>query len=95
MSAENEAISTITKVIRTACERIIAKASFDKTVRGIVVGVPNKNSDSLLYTVQVNGGRYEVPNYSGTKLNIGKSVLVLIPCNKYENMCIINSCTSM
>ncbi len=90
MSAENDAIKTMTKVIKTACDRIVAKAKYDKTMRGVVVGVPNDNSS--LYVVQVNGGKYDVPNYSGKQLKVGNGVFVLVPCNNYADMFILAKC---
>ncbi len=90
MSAENDAIQTITKVIKTACERIVATAKYDKTMKGVVVGLPNNNSS--LYTVQVNGARYDIPNCTNRELFMGSAVYVLSPCNNYANMFILAKC---
>ena len=90
MSAESDAIKTMTKVIKSACERIVAKAKYDKTVRGVVVETPSDNSN--LFVVQVNGGRYPIPNYSNNTLRVGNGVMVLIPCNNYADMFILAKC---
>lgn len=83
----NAAIKVMVATVKSACERLIARASYDKTLRGVITGVPTDNSS--YYKVRVNGGEYDVPNYTDKKLSVGKSVWVLIPCNDYSNMFIL------
>lgn len=78
---EKSAIDTLASVIKSACQRIVAQAGFDRTVAGIIV---SSNADGSC-AVRLEGGEYTLPNTTFSSLPKGTPVWVTIPCNKLRN----------
>lgn len=78
---EKSAVDTLASVIKSACQRIVAQAGFDRTVAGVIVG----NAADIMHMVQMEGSEYSVMNGLGSILPIGTPVWVTIPCNKRSN----------
>lgn len=73
----------IVKAIRTIVQEEIAKAGFDKTRAGLIVGV---NIDGT-YSVKVDERVYpNIPNISHAKYSVGMPVKVTYPCGNISQM---------
>lgn len=81
---DKSAISVLADTIKTACQKIVEQASFDKTVGGVITGTSNDK-----YIVNMLGTTYTVANGTNLTFNTGNGVWVTIPCNKLSNAFIV------
>lgn len=81
---DKSAISVLAETIKTACQKIVNNASFDKTIGGVVTGTDNGK-----YIVSMLGTTYTVSNGTNLTFTTGNGVWVTIPCNKLSNAFIV------
>lgn len=81
---DKSAISVLAETIKTACQKIVNNASFDKTIGGVVTGTDNDK-----YIISMLGTTYTVSNGTNLTFATGNGVWVTIPCNKLSNAFIV------
>lgn len=75
-SEGTQAVNTLAKVMIDICQKLIAKAGFDRTVGGVVMDTPDSSGK---YLVQVTSDEYRVPNGTNITFQKGSAVWVTIP----------------
>jgi hypothetical protein len=81
--------NNIISSIKTIAESLIAKAGFDKTRTGNIVG---RNEITNTYSVKIDGHVYNnVRTVNDFTYNVGDTVKVSIPCNQASQMYIMSS----
>ena len=81
--------NNIISSIKTIAESLIAKAGFDKTRTGNIVG---RNEITNTYSVKIDGNVYNnVRVVNDCTYNVGDTVKVSIPCNQASQMYIMSS----
>ena len=81
--------NNIISSIKTIAESLIAKAGFDKTRTGSIVG---RNEITNTYSVKIDGHIYNnVRTVNDFTYNVGDTVKVSIPCNQASQMYIMSS----
>lgn len=84
MDETHSAMTVLAQTIKQACQRMIDKASFDRTVNGVVTG-----TDGNKYTVSMLGSTYTVSNATDLTYSVGSGVWVTLPSNKIANAFIV------
>ena len=82
---EQKALSVMTSTIKDAVHTIVAKATYDTTMVGIITQIVGKT-----HFVKINGEEYQIKS-SIPGLKKGQKVRVNIPGNNWTDMYIANS----
>lgn len=83
MIEDNKAIKVLVKEISQACKQYISSASFDKTIKAVVMG--KVVNSEYLYKVKIQGVEHTIPS----TVMIDKfpcQVWVTVPCGNYNDM---------